>query len=239
MLQVELLRDLQSVDDEIKGLQRILHDRTMVKELGEIKREYSEQKEGYIGDMRKLSRGRELSQNLDEELKKLDEKLTKSNRRLYGDGVDLKMIGCLQRDIESFKEKIDGIESELLSIMEDNEKLNSEAADKKRRLSELKSSFNSLKSKYTDQDKEVRNRIEELSGKRSGMAERIDRELMRRYDEIAHSVADPVAEVVSGVCTGCGVRLNSMLCAELARDQRILYCEHCGRILYSRRATGI
>lgn len=232
-MQLELLWNLQSVDSEISRLQRFFEDRTMYKELCRIKREYNGLKDDCSKSCRKLSEDTKLSETLNSELKKMDQKLKESNEGLYRDGVDLKTIGCLQADIESLKRKIDNIEGEVLSLMENIEKLDSDIAGKKSKLSELKSAFENLKKEYTDKDKEVREKIEKLMKNRRCIEEKIDVELVNQYNRIASSGISPVSKVVNGTCTGCSVKLNAMLCEELKKDDCIKYCEHCGRILYS------
>jgi predicted nucleic acid-binding Zn-ribbon protein len=41
-----------------------------------------------------------------------------------------------------------------------------------------------------------------------------------------------VAEVVEGLCTACHLVLRPQFYQDVRRNEEVLYCESCGRILY-------
>ena len=60
----------------------------------------------------------------------------------------------------------------------------------------------------------------------------VDPTLLSEYDRLRHSLPDPVAEVVKGICQGCQVGIPMQMSNELYNPAIIHTCPTCTRILY-------
>ena len=75
--------------------------------------------------------------------------------------------------------------------------------------------------------------LERLRGARQSLVESLDPNVMRMFDLVAqrrHGVA--VAEARDGVCTICHVRLRPQVFNTVRRNDEIIQCDSCQRILF-------
>lgn len=69
--------------------------------------------------------------------------------------------------------------------------------------------------------------------KRRELVQRIPIEMARDYNRLRGRHSDAVVPVVDGACQGCFVQLPPAVLARLGNPRERVYCDHCGRILYS------
>jgi predicted nucleic acid-binding Zn-ribbon protein len=232
MFQLELLWNLQCIDKEIANIKRRMKDKTVYNQLIKIKNEYDAIKVELDRDTKELNLNTKQKNKLDLDLKQFDQKMKEENEKLYTKGTSLKEIEYVQKEIENNKRTIDGTENELLELMGRDEVLINSTSEYKRRLSELKSMFETLKKTYTEEDERDKNEIGGLEKRREDILKRISGSLVNQYNNIAARKSNPVSRVDNGICTECGIKLNAMLYDALKKNDSINVCGHCGRILY-------
>lgn len=75
--------------------------------------------------------------------------------------------------------------------------------------------------------------VTELEGLRAKVRQAIDPSLVRTYDRLAGVYKRrAVVPIVSGTCSGCFGTLPTKRLQEAQLGDKILTCEHCGRILF-------
>lgn len=232
MIQLELLWRLQCIDREIFSINKILKNRELYDRLKMIKDSYMDIKKNVDAETAEYEKCCGDIEKLNCELKQLDIKLKEDNRRLYQDGQNMKAIDNIQKEIQSYHNKIDHTENQLFRMMESSEKLNKNITEEKDKLSALRDEMEKLKNKYIEDSEQCNKKLQELNEKREDLKKEIDTSLMRRYDSIAAKKGIAVAQVKDGACTQCGVKLNAMLYDMLKKSGRICLCDYCGRILY-------
>ena len=68
---------------------------------------------------------------------------------------------------------------------------------------------------------------------RSAVAARVSREALAVFDRVAHGRKGlALAEARGGLCTVCHVRLRPQVFNEVRRNDSLIQCDSCGRILY-------
>lgn len=78
----------------------------------------------------------------------------------------------------------------------------------------------------------------EVSGKdklekaRSGLAKKLNKPLLFRYENLKKRYKRAIAPVKDDVCLGCFMRIPTSLFTGGRRDEEVRNCEGCGRILY-------
>jgi Zn-ribbon protein, possibly nucleic acid-binding len=232
MLQLELLWELQSIDNEIKVIKKNMKDRTAFNRLTEIKNEYTDFREITERYSKELEENIKKSARLNSDLKYLDQKIKDNNEKMYSQGSSLKIVDSLQKEVSAQKGQIDNIENELLKLLERKEWLESETANNRKQMLSLKGEFNSLKKVYTEETDENKIKLESLESKRQGIVKEVDMELISKYNNIVCRKNNPVSPVRNGVCMECGFKLNAILFENLKKGNKINLCDHCGRILY-------
>lgn len=232
MLELELLWKLQCIDRELLKAKRNRENKEGHVQLNNIKSEYNMLKEEFLKESAELEANEKSVLRLNNDLKNLDFKAKEGSRRLYEEGSDIKVIENLQKEVEACRVKIDDIENKLLKIMDINDGLRQKIDYKGSRMKELKKEFESLKAEYIVKNDNSKKEQEMLENRRKGIESEIDGELIMLYNDIALKKLNPVSEVKNGICTECGVKLNSMLYDAVRKKNTINKCDNCGRILY-------
>jgi hypothetical protein len=81
---------------------------------------------------------------------------------------------------------------------------------------------------------QVDKKITELRSKRDKFIPFIDKKLLDKYERILRNKKDSVAVVPirNGSCQGCFMTLPPQTINEVRKDDKIVICENCSRILY-------
>ncbi len=161
-------------------------------------------------------------------------KVEKHQDELYGGKTnDIKELKQLQKAIELLIEDRDGIEEDLLVLMdkEDEIKANLKKADEE--LSKVNYQLQQKKEEVSQLEKEIEKRIEEKKEKRKEIAGRItDSDLLKRYNMLwDEKEGEVVVEIDGPTCSGCNLSLPSDIIYHLQRDDMLITCPNCNRIL--------
>ena len=138
------------------------------------------------------------------------------------------------KEIEQLKEKVSGLETRILELMEEQEQGAKRAAA-------AEAACRSAEAVHR-RDREAREGdLARLQGELAGLqkarrqiAGKVDRELYQTYARIM-KIRDgtAVVPVREGSCAGCFVALPPQTCNEVRQNDRRITCPHCERILYS------
>jgi len=80
---------------------------------------------------------------------------------------------------------------------------------------------------------ELQHSLERMSAERAAIIGALDKQLLHTFEQVAkkrHGVA--VAEAKDGICTICHVRLRPQVFNTVRRNEEIVQCESCQRVLY-------
>ena len=80
--------------------------------------------------------------------------------------------------------------------------------------------------------KETNELIDHLEKVRDDIAGRLSRDVRNRYERISRGKAGlAVVSIKKGACGGCFTALPPQRINEVKRNDRLITCEHCGRVL--------
>lgn len=83
------------------------------------------------------------------------------------------------------------------------------------------------------EDVELQKALDTLVGQRAGIVSAIDKRVLAIYETAANKRQGiAVAEAKDGICTICHVRLRPQVFNEVRRNDAIVQCDSCQRILY-------
>jgi predicted nucleic acid-binding Zn-ribbon protein len=85
----------------------------------------------------------------------------------------------------------------------------------------------------TTEHAELQAAVDRIAGERAALVGALDKSLLSTFEQVArkrNGIA--VAEARDGVCTICHVRLRPQVFNTIRRNDSILQCDHCNRILY-------
>jgi predicted nucleic acid-binding Zn-ribbon protein len=133
--------------------------------------------------------------------------------------------------VEFLKKRNRELEDEMLSILEEEEK--------------VENSIDRSRAEAKEYEDTKKTKIEELKNERESMQERqktaevklkdnltkLPDDLRELYNRIARVRGKAVCMITDNTCTGCYANLTHQFLNELKKRNKILLCDNCGRIL--------
>jgi len=176
--------------------------------------------------MQKLRRQKER------DLEEASRELKKRQRRLYEIKTNQEYSAVL-KEIEGLKEKVSFLEEEILVLLDQIEDAVKAQAREEERVRLNQVEFLRDKQQRQVELRELQNRLSAVQEAREGQSKGLEASLLQQYLRLLKSRAGlAVAPANGGSCAGCHVALTPQLYNEVRRNEEILTCERCGRILY-------
>ncbi len=224
------LLNLQRVDTELDKLRKVQTD--YPEAIAEIRKKVDSAKQAV--DVKK-EQAAELEKNrrhVEGELEAIQADLKKHQDRLYEVKTN-REYDALQIEIEVLRNRADENETIILEGIEQHD-------DLKEMLKEEESAYKALKAEYMAEIKDLQSRLDRVDEDARGWREEreaaetdVEMRVLSTYSRIRAVVRDGVAVVPigKGSCGGCFRELPPQRRMEVRRQDRILRCENCGRIL--------
>ena len=175
-----------------------------------------------------------LRRQQERELEEVTDQLKKRQGRLFEIKTNQEYSAVL-KEIEGLKHKVSVLEEAILVLLDQIEvELKARAEEEQRVRSSEAEALRDTQRKEAEL-RQLRGRLSELQGARKGRSKNVELSLLQQYLRLLKSRAGlAVAPVRDGSCEGCHVALTPQLYNEVRRNEEILTCERCGRILYWR-----
>jgi predicted nucleic acid-binding Zn-ribbon protein len=158
--------------------------------------------------------------------------LQKAQRKLLEVKTN-KEYAAMMAEVEAFKQKISGHEDAVLQIMELSELRRQELQEIERRVKEAEQE---LAEGRRRNELELAVLQDTLAGRRQTREEAMqqcERPVMDLYLRLLSTRKGlAVVGIKNGTCQGCFLALPPQLMQEVRRNDRVLTCSHCQRILY-------
>ena len=140
---------------------------------------------------------------------------------------------AMGNEIERYEKEIREIEDQELELMDQVDKLKLEvAAEGKKELAARESVARQV-ADLESKAKTLEARMEELTRERAEIANRIDEDIIDRFERLFASKGDAaVVALEHEVCTGCHMKITAQTAHRVKSGREIVSCEQCGRILY-------
>jgi len=228
---LKVLYQLQQIDNQLDELESLRGD------LPNMVRELEEKLKSFIGDIEtKEKEQKDSIKNRDDnedEIEKLKENQKKFKAQLY-QVRNNKEYDALTKEIDHTEEQINKLEAENNSLADRSKVLTQEIEDITPRLDELNKE---LKDKEADLKEIIKaNEREEtkLLDERKKMESEVKKNDLSAYMRIRKAKKGlAVATIKRSACSGCHNIVPSQRQLEIRRNNRLFFCEYCGRILVS------
>lgn len=228
---LKILYELQQLDDQLDELEELRGDLPNAVESLESKI-YNLQNDIEDKEAEKKESLEKRKEN-EEEIEKLQANQKKFKAQLY-QVRNNKEYDALTKEIDHTEEQISKLEAENVSLEDSSQKLSVEIEDIVPKLKELNEE---LKIKQAELKEIVKaNEVEEekLREKRKEIADQVKKPDYSAYMRIRKAKkGKAVATIRRSACSGCHNIVPSQRQLELRRNNRLFYCEYCGRILVS------
>ena len=140
------------------------------------------------------------------------------------------------REIDNCKKVIAEIEDRELEIMEQIDALKAAVRTATTEANALKGDVEKEVTELNEREEYLTNTLKELEGSRAELTSSIDEATIKRYDRLLRQKgANIVVGIDRAVCGGCHMGLPKNIQLECQKQQEIVACPNCGRIVYFTR----
>ena len=140
---------------------------------------------------------------------------------------------AMQHEIASAEREVRSIEDRILDGMEEAEALVKESKQVEARLAAERAEVNAQKRRLEAQTAELEKQIAHAADERAALVTGISADAMAIFDSVARGRSGvAVVEAREGHCSVCNVRLRPQVFLEVRRNDSLIQCESCQRILY-------
>ena len=168
------------------------------------------------------------------DLKEKTNKIEKHQEDLFGGKIsDIKELKQLQKLVAKYKEEKNGIEEDLLVLMEEAENFNKIIISLGEDLKKKEEKFKKCKEETSEIILETIKEINSLNDKRKALIGEIeDIRFFKQYELLRKDKGgNVILEIDNTICPGCYLDLPSDVIYHLKRDQSMVICPNCSRIL--------
>jgi predicted nucleic acid-binding Zn-ribbon protein len=179
----------------------------------------------HLEEMRKERRN--IEQSLDDE----GELIKKYRTQLMSVKTN-KEYQAMSKEIDTLAKDIDDKEEKLLILMDEIENQEKENEEYIRKVNEERTDLIAKKEGMEERLVFLQSEIEKLGNEKPKFLDELDPQLKRRYTRIIDKLGDfAVTHVEGDVCQGCFTTMPPQTVNEVKKNDRIITCEACGRIL--------
>ena len=139
----------------------------------------------------------------------------------------------MQQEISSLKADNSILEDEILSILEEGDRVQREFREEKDRLAQAEKETQQKKKELEERERQLQADLKERTAKRSEIIKQVPPEARELYDKIIER-KDGLALVpaIGEACGGCRIEIRPQLLNELNLKEALVVCENCSRILF-------
>ena len=140
---------------------------------------------------------------------------------------------AIQKEIGFAQTEIKALEDQILELMLDADEQNAAVKRADKALADEQKAIDAEKKALTAEGERLRASLESLAAERKALAGALDATVLAMFERVAkgrHGVA--VAEARDAVCTICHVRMRPQVFNNVRRNDSIIQCDSCQRILY-------
>jgi predicted nucleic acid-binding Zn-ribbon protein len=191
--------------------------------------------EAFEAELKAFSEGvasvRKVIHSLEVDVEALNEQKNKYDSQLLEVKTN-EAYKALLGEIKSVREKIHGIEEQILECMTEEEETRKKAEEKKREEPSFKQRVESELRAFDEEEKTLGTRREGLEARWSEESGALDSEpldIFMRLVKNRHGVA--VSRIAGEVCEACAMLVRPQHIQEVRQCEKLLLCEHCSRIL--------
>lgn len=229
--QFSKLIDLQSVDSEIFDLKSRKED--FPRKLEEIDQVLAGKKTGMDAAESALKQLQVEKGEKENELASGEERIKKHEGELALIKTN-KEYSVMLEQIESVKADVSLIEEKIIEALDKIELVQSKRAEEKKAFEEEVKKSDAERSLIRSEEKEISDRLGELSRKRGALIGAIEGKLLSMYERVLENRGKHALSKINGeMCEECNMRLRPQVINEVRSHKKLVICENCSRILYT------
>jgi predicted nucleic acid-binding Zn-ribbon protein len=142
---------------------------------------------------------------------------------------------ALLNEIAQCKQQKSSLENEVLEIMEAIENESVQVKEDEKKLKQLEAETQSVIGRIENEHANAKNVVAALENERNEFAKSIPEDILRHYEHIRESRGGVAIVPIEGeTCGGCHFAIRPQMINDVIKDQEIVLCDSCSRILYKK-----
>jgi uncharacterized protein len=228
--QLERLIRLQQVDATILVLNRVIAE--FPQKLTEAELPFRELKKSLDSAKKIFDTFEKKKRDKERALDETGEKINKLKARTSEIKTN-KEYQALLKEIESIEKERSSVEDEILLIMEEIDTASKQIQAEEQKVKADGQKIEALRSKFEGERLASEQELSVARGSREKIAETVDRDVYGEYVILVEACGGiAVVEARNEICQGCNMNIPPQLFVELKKDEGILNCPQCRRIIY-------
>lgn len=233
MNQLDLLWELENQKTVLEKYKKDFHEIRKNKNLEEIIEKVNSLKNSIVELNHRLYTSDLLLKDNNKSLIEYNYKITRLRKELYGGIVtDLDQLDYMNKEKDKLKLKIDSLEIDILTLMDQIERMDLELVSLEKDLFVIENKLEEFKYNKSVNLRKLEDDINKAESKLKLLEDKIDLKLLERFNILRNTRQSSVVRVKEGICTGCNMRIPTYQIDIIKSKNEIVYCESCGRILY-------
>ena len=222
--------EVQELDQQVAGLTVLIDSlpkqiQTLQSQLADFIHAHEERKKRLAANLKERK-------DLEGDVKVIQEKITKHKDQLYQVKTN-EQYRAMLKEIEGEEGNIRKIEDQILEKMIEAEDIQKHVQEAAARLEGEKARVAAEIKRLQDERQKDLGERERQQARRKEVAALLSESVLALYERIRTNRSGvAVVEVRDGLCTACNVRLRPQVYNEVRRNDVVLTCENCSRILH-------
>lgn len=180
----------------------------------------------------RLAANQAARREIDKDLAAVNSRLSKFKNQLMEVKTN-KEYQAMQKEMAVAEEEISNHETRMLERMEEADALTRELKTAEAVLKAEQAEVAAQREKLDLERGAAERELEKLLAERSVLTAQLSKEALALFERIGHSRKGiAVAEARDGLCTVCHVRLRPQMFNDVRRNDSLIQCDSCSRILY-------
>ncbi len=230
ILDLRLAILLQSLDQRIAELEREIA--ALPKHIEEIERQLDQHLRRLEADRSALSGNQKERKKLEGDVQVEEQKISKLKDQMLQAKTN-EVYRAFQHEIEFCEKQVRKFEDRILDLMSESEALEKNVRAAEASLKTEKRQVELEKEDTRDRTAIDRKQLAEAQAERARAVAQMSPAAYAAYERIRGKRGGvAVAGVVEGLCTACHLVLRPQFYQDVRRNEEVLCCESCGRILY-------
>ncbi len=221
---------LQNLDDRAAELTKEIN--TLPKHIAEIEKKLEFHQRRLEQDRTALGANQKDRKRLEGEIQVSEQKISKLKSQLM-EAKTNDQYRAFQHEIDFCGQEIRRHEDRILELMTESDPLDKAVKAAEAALSTEKKQVEEEKTSARERTAGDRKEIDGLLIERAGILKEMTPKIASEYERIRKGRAGvAIAEVVQGRCSKCNMQLRPQFLQELKRQDSVMVCESCKRMLY-------
>lgn len=171
--------------------------------------------------------------DLEQQIETVASKQKSTESRLYSGNVkNPKELQDMQAEIESLTRRRSDLDDQLLEIMVERDEASEYVDLNSEELEQITTIWEAEHTDLIAEKDKLTSESEKMMTERQQALKKVQPDAMKEYNSLRGSKANrPVATVAEKSCSVCGIEQNSAIISAVNKDDSLVKCQNCGRIL--------